>query len=107
LPERNPRQLRTQDDETEKMKKIFTSFTANTQKQLREQAEKHAMEIAAMKQRNMDTQNLLTMKTTQTQTINDHRLSSHFTAITKPSEILFDGKSENWLELEHHLLTET
>jgi hypothetical protein len=64
------------------------------------------MEITAMKQTNMDTQNLLTMKTTSTQTINDHRLSAHFTAMTKPSKILFDRKPENWPEFEHHRLTE-
>jgi hypothetical protein len=27
--------------------------------------------------------------------------------MTKPSEILFDGKPENWPEFKHHLLTET
>jgi hypothetical protein len=31
------------------MKKLSATFTENTQKQLREQEEKHAMEIAAMK----------------------------------------------------------
>jgi hypothetical protein len=45
-PERQDRR------ETEKMKKLFAVFTANTQKQLIEQAEKHAMKIAAMKQTN-------------------------------------------------------
>jgi hypothetical protein len=73
------------------MKKLFSSFTANTQKQLREQAGKHAMEIAAMKQTNMDTQNLLTMKKTSLQKMNNHRTSSYFTAMTKPLEILFEG----------------
>jgi hypothetical protein len=73
----------------EKMEKLFASFTANKQKQLREQAKKH------------------TMETTQTQTMNDHRTSAHFTAITKPLEILFDVKPENWPEFEHHLLTKT
>jgi hypothetical protein len=38
--------------------------------------------------------------------MNDNRISAHFTAMTKPSEILFDGTPENWPELEHHLLTE-
>jgi hypothetical protein len=64
------------------------------------------MEIAAMKRSNMDTQNLLTTKRTPSQTLNDHRISAHFTAMTKPSEILFDGTPENWPEFEHHLLTE-
>jgi hypothetical protein len=52
------------------------------------------MEIAAMKQTNMETQNLLTTKTAPAQPINDHRASSHFTVMTKPSEIIFDGKPE-------------
>jgi hypothetical protein len=34
------------------------------------------------------------------------RASSHFTAMSKPSEILFDGKTENWPEFEHHLVHE-
>jgi hypothetical protein len=59
-----------------------------------------------MKQTNMDTQNLLMTKTTQTQTIKEHIASAHFTAMTKP-EILFDGKSENWPDFEHHPLTKT
>jgi hypothetical protein len=38
------------------MKKLFATFAEITQKQLREQGEKHAMEIAAMKRANLDTQ---------------------------------------------------
>jgi hypothetical protein len=64
-------------------------------KQLIEHAEKHAMEIAAMKQTNMERKNLLTMNITPAQPINDHIASAHFTAKIKPSEILFDGKPEN------------
>jgi hypothetical protein len=78
------------------MKKLFETFTENTQKQLREQGEKHAMEIAAMKRATMDTQHLLTTKTIPTKTMNDHRFSAHFTAMTKPSEILFNGTTEKW-----------
>jgi hypothetical protein len=89
------------------MKKLFASFTENTQKQLREQEEKRVMEIAAIKWANMDTQNLLTTKTAPAQTMNDHRTSTDFTVMTKPSEILFDGKPKNWPEFKHHLLTET
>jgi hypothetical protein len=73
------------------MKKLFAMFTANTQKQLSEQAEKHAMEISAMKQTNLETQNLLTTKTIPAQTTNDHRASAHFTGMTKPSE--FENKT--------------
>jgi hypothetical protein len=78
----------------------------STQKQLKEQAEKHAMEIVAMKRANLFTQNLLTTKTTPAQTMKDHRTTAHFNAMTKPLETLFDGTPENWLAFEHHLLTE-
>jgi hypothetical protein len=49
---------------------------------------------------------ILTTKTTPVQTINDHRRTAHFTAMTKPSERLFDGTPESWPAFEHHLLTE-
>jgi hypothetical protein len=54
----------------------------------------------------MDTQNILTTNKTPAQTINDHRTAAHFTAITKPSETLFDRTLENWPAFEHHLMTE-
>jgi hypothetical protein len=88
------------------MKKLFSSLAKNTQKQLKEQGEKHAMEIAAMKRANLDTYNLLTTKTTPAQTMNGHRKTAHLNAMTKPSETLFDGTPENWPAFEHHLLTE-
>jgi hypothetical protein len=43
------------------------------------------MKIAAMKRANLDTQNILTTKTTPAQTMNDHRTTAHFNAMTKPS----------------------
>jgi hypothetical protein len=88
------------------MKKLSASITKNTQKQLREQEEKHAMEIAAMRQANMDTQNIIKKSAAPAQTMNDHRISEPFTAITKPSEILFFKTPKNWPELERRLLTE-
>jgi hypothetical protein len=90
----------------EKMKKLFTVFTENTQKQLTEQAEKHAIEIAAMKRTTMETQKLLTNKTIPTQQVNDHRASAHFTTITKACNVLFDRQLENWPTFENHLLNE-
>jgi hypothetical protein len=54
------------------------------------------MEIAAMKRANLDTQHLLTTKTTPAQTKNDHRTTAHSNAMTKPPETLFDGTPENW-----------
>jgi hypothetical protein len=87
------------------MKKLFATLAENTQKQLRKQGEKHTMEIAAMKRANLDTQHLLTTKTTSFQTMNDHRTTSHLNAMTKPSETLFDGTPENWPAFGHHLLT--
>jgi hypothetical protein len=86
------------------MKKLFATLAENTQKQLREQVEKHAMEIAAMKRSNLDTHNLLTTKTTPAQIMNDHRTTIHYTAMTKPSETVFDRTPENWPAFEHHLL---
>jgi hypothetical protein len=59
-----------------------------------------------MRQTNMKKHNLLTTKTMPTQSMNNNRASTHFTAMTTPSEILFDGKPKNWPEFEHHLLNE-
>jgi hypothetical protein len=87
------------------MKKLSETFTENTHKTPRT-GRKHAMEIATMKRANMDTHNLITKKTTPTQTMNDHRISSYLTAMTKPFETLFNRTPENWPKLEHHLLTE-
>jgi hypothetical protein len=53
------------------------------------------MEITAMKRANLETKNLLTRKTTPAQTMNNHRTTAHFNAITKPSETLFDETPEN------------
>jgi hypothetical protein len=71
------------------MKKLFATLAKNTQKQVREQGEKYAMEIAAMKRANFDTQNILTTKTKPSQIINNHRKTTHFNGMTKPSETLF------------------
>jgi hypothetical protein len=38
--------------------------------------------------------------------MNDHRITAHFIAMTKPSETLFHGTPENWPAFEHNLLTE-
>jgi hypothetical protein len=38
--------------------------------------------------------------------MNDHGMAAHFTAMTKTSEIIFNGTPENWPAFEHHLLTE-
>jgi hypothetical protein len=100
------RRLNKQEHEPDNMKKLFTTLAENTQKQLREQGEKHAMEIAAMKRSNLETQNLLKTKTTPAQKMNDHRTTAHFNAMIKPSETLFDGTLDNWQAFEHHLLTE-
>jgi hypothetical protein len=57
-PEQHPERLNKLDHELENIKKLFANLAKNTQKQLKEQGEKHAMEIAAMKRANMDTQNI-------------------------------------------------
>jgi hypothetical protein len=105
-PEQHRERLSKRDHETENIKKLFANLAKNTQKHLKEQGEKHAMEIAAMKRANLDTQNLLTTKTTPAQTMNDHRSTAHYNAMTKPSDTLFDRTPENWPAFEHHLLME-
>jgi hypothetical protein len=64
------------------------------------------MEIAAMKRANLDTQNILTTKTTPAQTMNDHISTVNFNAMTKPSDTLFNGAPDNWPAFKHHLLAE-
>jgi hypothetical protein len=94
-PEPNRRKLHKQEHESDNMKKLFATLAENTQKQLREQGERLAMEIAAMKRANLDTQNILTTKTMPAQTMNDHRTTVRSTAMTKPSETLFEVTTEN------------
>jgi hypothetical protein len=106
LPEQHRERLNKRDHESENIKKLFANLAENTQKQLKEQGEKHVMEIVAMKRANLDTHNILTTKTTPAQTMNEHRSTDHFNAMTKPSETLFDGTPENWPAFENHLLTE-
>jgi hypothetical protein len=106
-PERHERHFRKHDDETDKMKKLFTTFAAKTHKKLNEQAERHAIETAATKQTSMEAQNLLTTKTMTTQPVNDHRASANFTATTKSCDVLFDGQSDDWPMFKHHLLNES
>jgi hypothetical protein len=98
--------LRKRYHESEQMKKLFADLVRDKQKQFKEQGEKHTMEIAALKRANLDTQNLLTTKTTPAQTMSDHRSTTNFNAMTKPSDTLFNGTPENWPAFEHHLITE-
>jgi hypothetical protein len=98
--------LRKRYHESETMKKLFADLARDNQKQFKEQEEKHTMEISALKRANLDTQNLLTTKTTPAQTMSDHRSTARFNTMTKPSDTLFDGTPENWPAFEHHLLTE-
>jgi hypothetical protein len=88
------------------MKKLFADLSRDNQTQFKEQEEKHTMVIVALKRANLDTEKLLTTKTTPAQTMSDHRSTTHFNAMTKPSDTLFDGTPENWPAFEHHLLTE-
>jgi hypothetical protein len=43
---------------------------------------------------------------TPVQTVNNHRTTTNFNAMTKPSETLFDETPENWPAFKYHLLTE-
>jgi hypothetical protein len=72
-PEKPRERFRKRYHESEQMKQLFADLAKDTHKQFKEQGEKHAMEIAAMKRANLDTQNLLTTKTTPAQTMIEHR----------------------------------
>jgi hypothetical protein len=98
--------LRMRNHESEAMKQLFADLARDNQKQFKEQEEKHTMDIAALKRTNLDTHNLLTTKTTPSQTMSDHRSTAHFNATTKPSDALFNGTPEKCPAFEHHLLTE-
>jgi hypothetical protein len=87
-PEPNRKIIDKREHEADKIKKLFASFAQSTKKQLKEQGEKHTMEIAAMKRANLDTQNILTTKTTPVQEMKDHRTTAHFNAMAKASETL-------------------
>jgi hypothetical protein len=101
-PGPNRERLYKREHESDNIKKLFASLAKITQ----EQGEKHAMEIAAMKRANLDTQNMITTNTTPAQTMNDQRTTAHFNAMTKYPETIFDGTPENWPAFKHHLLTE-
>jgi hypothetical protein len=88
------------------MKKMFADLARDNQKQFKEQEEKHAMEITALKRDNLETQNSLTTKTTPAQTMSDHISTDRFNTMTKPLDTLFDGTPEYLPAFEHHLLTE-
>jgi hypothetical protein len=105
-PEQPRERLRKRYHEWEHMKQLFADLVKDNQKQFKEQGEKHTMEIAALKRANLDTQNLLTTKTTPAQTMCDHISNAHFNAMTKPSDTLLEGAPENLPAFEHHLLTE-
>jgi hypothetical protein len=91
-----------------KMEKMFAALADNNTLQLKQQEERHAKEIADMRQANRDTHDMFTTKTIpqQTITMNDHRITAHFNTMMKASDTLFDGTPENWPICEHHLLTE-
>jgi hypothetical protein len=103
---RNEIENQTRDDT--KMERMFAALAENTKLQMKQQEERHAKEIADMRQANRDTHELFTTEasTPQNITMNDHRITSHFNTMTKASDTLFDGTPENWLIFEHHLLTE-
>jgi hypothetical protein len=104
--EQRRNRLRKRHHESEAMKQLFADLVRDNQKQFKEQEEKHTMEIAALKRASLDTQHILTTKTTPAQTMSDHRSAAHFSAMTKPSDTLFDRTPENWPAFEHNLLTE-
>jgi hypothetical protein len=85
LTNRNEIEHRTRDNT--KVERMFTALADNTKLKMKQQEERHAKEIADMRQSNRDTHELFTTKTTTPQniTMNDHRITAHFNKMTRTS----------------------
>jgi hypothetical protein len=59
------------------MERMFAALAENTELQMKQQEERHAKEIADMRQANRDTQELFTTKATTPQDINMNAFSHH------------------------------
>jgi hypothetical protein len=104
----NRKEIEHRKRDNTKMERMFSALSENTKLQMKQQEERHAKEIADMRQENRDAHDLFTTKTTTPQniTMNDHRITAHFNTMTKASVALFDGTPETWPIFEHNLLTE-
>jgi hypothetical protein len=88
----------------DELKYMLTDHDKGLKEQMAEQSRKHAAKLAALKQLKMATQNLVTQKIMPP--VHDYKVAAHFKSITKASEILFDGKPDNWPTFENHLIQE-
>jgi hypothetical protein len=107
-PTQEDRKMAAQESDNSKMERMLSQLAENTNIQMKQQEERHAKEIADIKQANRDTHDLFTTKTStpNTKAVNDHRITAHFNTMKKSSDTPFDGTPENWPIFEHHLLTE-
>jgi hypothetical protein len=96
-PIEEDKKMAAQASDNSAMERMFAKLAENTKIRMKQQEERHAKEIADMKQANRETHDLFTNKTTtpNTITMNDHRITAHFNTITKASDTLFDGTPEN------------
>jgi hypothetical protein len=63
----------------------------------------HAAELDALKHSHMETQNIFAKNITPY--MHDYKVAAaHYASMTKASETLFDGKSENWPKLKKYLI---
>jgi hypothetical protein len=68
-PNEEDRKMAAQVSDKSKMERMFAQLAENTKIQMKQQEERHAKEIADMKQANRDTHDLFTNKTTTPNTI--------------------------------------
>jgi hypothetical protein len=86
------------------MKGMWAAHEKGKKEQMAKQLRKHAVELDALKQSQMTTQNLFAHK--DTPLVHEYKVAEHFIFMTKASETLFDGKPENWPTSENSLIWE-
>jgi hypothetical protein len=91
----------------ETFKRMLANHDKGMKQQMAEQSIKQAAKLKALKKAQMALRSLLTHKNMSLPLLQDYIISTYFTPMTKPSEILFDGKPENWPTFINHLKSET
>jgi hypothetical protein len=74
--------------------------------QMTEQSRKHAPTLEDLKQTQSAIHSLFTQKNTFLSPVQDYNVTVHFTSMTKASDIMFDGKPDNWPIFENQLIRE-
>jgi homoserine trans-succinylase len=86
------------------VKRMIAGHDKGFQEQMAEQSRKHAAQLDALKQSQMATQHLVAQKAPSQ--VYNYKVAAHFEYMTKASETLFDGKTENVPTFETHIIRE-